>query len=1537
VSTTNFEDAYALSPLQQGMLFHSVYAPESGTYVTQVSCRLGSIDPAAFEAAWQRAADRHAVLRTAFVWKKTEQPLQVVGRRVKLPIERMDWRELDGAAQERALRDLLAADRARGFEPSRAPLMRLTLARLGEESYQLLWSHHHLLLDGWSVPILLGEVFSFYEAFRAGREPEPPLPRPYGDYIRWLERLDLAAAEVFWQRLLAGFTEPTPLPFDRSTGAEAQPEECAVRMSWEATVRLQELARRARVTLNSIVHGAWAILLSRSCGQRDVVYGATVSGRPADLDGAETMVGLFINTLPVRLGVPPQASLLPWLLEVQARLAEMREHEHSPLARIQAWSDVPRGTQLFDSMIVFENYHVDESLGRGLAQTGLRIDDYRSVESTNYPLCLLAGPGAALTLRILYDGARFAAATIRRMLDHLEALLAGMAARPEACLDELPWLGGAERHQLLREWNTVPPPPPEERCIHELFAAAVERAPDATALWSGGAGLSFREVERRANRLARHLRRFGVGADVPVGLCAERSPEMIVSLLAILKAGGAFLPLDPEHPAERLAAMLEDARPAVIVTQDALAGALPPGFRLVRLDADGPAIAAESADPPGVRIDDRNLAYVLFTSGSTGRPKGVMIDHRGLRNRLLWQQTAVPLRPVDRVVQKTPFSFDVSVWEIFGPLLAGSCLVIARPGGHRDSQYLADLIAEQEVTLAHFVPSMLQVFLDEPRAGTCASLERVLCSGEAVSVQLQERFFRRFDAALHNLYGPTEASIEVSWWPCERGDTRSTVPMGRPISNLRLHLLDADFRPVPIGIASELCIGGIGLARGYVHRPDLTAERFVPDPVGEEPGERLYRTGDLVRYLADGCIEYLGRLDQQVKVRGFRIELAEIEGALLGHSAVREAAVVARDLGPGDRRLVAYVASGPPEVAETELRQHLWRTLPEYMVPSLFVFLESLPLLANGKLDRRALPAPDRSRSGREGERLEARTEAEGTLAGIWQEVLNLDHVGVTDNFFELGGDSILCLQIVSRAHRKGLGLTPRLVFENPTIAGLVEVLDCAPPLEAEQGLVTGPVPLTPVQHWFFAQELAAPHHFNQAVLLEAVEPLDAGLLCRVVERLTIHHDALRMRFQRDAAGWHQVNAGPGSPAPVVHLDLASLGPVRFPRAVEAAAEQLQKSLDLARGPLLRVALMTSGPAVPARLLILVHHLVVDGVSWRVLLEDLQEVYSGLRRGEEPSLPAKSTSFRSWAHRLRDYAAGEEVTRDLDFWVGRRRAEVQPLPVDHAEGEDVQGAARTVTAALDPAETQALLQEVPRAYQTQINDVLLTALALALAGWTGERRFLVDVEGHGREEILAGVDLSRTVGWFTTLTPVLLDVTGVTGDPAAALRAVKEQLRRVPARGIGYGALRWLSPRAEVRERLGQLPGPELVFNYLGQLDAALAAQASLFRLAREGSGSLVDGQGARPHRLQVSGQVIHKQLQLVVVYGGKRYDAATAEALIARFAAALRALIASCPAQESGGYTPADFPDVDLSQEALDGLLAEIEEIDALEEGSAA
>ncbi|HBL31162.1 MAG TPA: non-ribosomal peptide synthetase, partial [Acidobacteria bacterium] len=591
----------------------------------------------------------------------------------------------------------------------------------------------------------------------------------------------------------------------------------------------------------------------------------------------------------------------------------------------------------------------------------------------------------------------------------------------------------------------------------------------------------------------------------------------------------------------------------------------------------------------------------------------------------------------------------------------------------------------------------------------------------------------------------------------------------------------------------------------------------------------------------------------------------------------------------------------------------------------------------NGKLDRQALPAPDRSRRGKDGEHLEARTEAEETLAGIWREVLGLGHVGITDNFFELGGDSILCLQIVSRVHRKGMRLTPRQVFENPTIAGLLEVMDGAPPLEAEQGLVTGPVPLTPVQHWFFDQELAAPHHFNQAFLLEPAAPLDAGLLRRAVERLTVHHDALRMRFHRDAAGWHQVNAGPGGPVPVVHLDLAGLGPVLVPRAVEAVAEQLQKSLDLTRGPLLRVALLTSGPAGPARLLILVHHLVVDGISWRILLEDLQEVYSGLLRGEEPSLPAKSTSFRSWAHRLRDYAAREDVVQALDVWTSPERVQIRPLPADHPEAEDLQGAAHTVVASLDPEETQALLQEVPRAYQTQINDVLLTALALALAAWTGEPRFLVDLEGHGREEIFEGIDLSRTVGWFTTMTPVVLDVAGVTGDPGAALKAVKEQLRRVPARGIGYGALRCLSPSPEIRERLRSLPRPELVFNYMGQLDSTVAAHASLFRPAREGGGPLVDEQGARAHRLQVGGQVMHKCLQLSLTCGGKRYDTATVDDLMARFVAALRTLIDHCRSDAAGGYTPSDFPDVDLSQEELDGLLEEIEEIDALGGGNAA
>ncbi|WP_035982540.1 non-ribosomal peptide synthetase, partial [Bradyrhizobium sp. STM 3843] len=729
-----------------------------------------------------------------------------------------------------------------------------------------------------------------------------------------------------------------------------------------------------------------------------------------------------------------------------------------------------------------------------------------------------------------------------------------------------------------------------------------------------------------------------------------------------------------------------------------------------------------------------NLAYVIYTSGSTGRPKGVMNAHRGIVNRLAWMQEAYRLTGDDRVLQKTPFGFDVSVWEFFWPLAHGAELVIARPGGHQDPAYLAELIEQTGVTILHFVPSMLQAFLEAADLAHCGTLRDTICSGEALAVETQNRFLSLLPSCqLHNLYGPTEAAVDVSAWPCRLEAAATQVPIGRPISNIQLYVLDHRLDPVPIGVAGELYVGGIGVARGYLGRPSLTAERFVPSPFAT--GERLYRTGDLARWRADGALDYLGRIDHQVKLRGFRIELGEIEAALLSHPSVEQAAVVVRD-DSGERRLVGYVTTRDDLPCEPEaLRRHLQQLLPDYMVPSAIVRLASLPLSPNGKLDRNALPAPEWQGTG---EIIAPRNATEESLAAIWREVLKRERVSVTDNFFALGGDSIQSIQVVARAKRAGLNLTARQVFEQQTIAALAAVAGAVTAVTAEQGLVTGEVALTPIQHWLFGQELEAPHHFNQAVLLDADAELTPALVAQALGHLLRHHDALRLRFHREEDGWRQRHekgeSALASEAIVEAIDLTEFGEAVQPAALRMHAERLQGSLDLQAGPLLRAALFDLG-SQGKRLLVIIHHLVVDGVSWRILLEDLATAFDGLRRGEPVRLAAKTTSFKAWAERLAAHARSDDLQRELAYWQGQPWSETGRLPRDHEDGTNRAESVRMVSTALDAAETRALLQEVPGVYHTQINDVLLTALVEAFADWTGQRRLLIGLEGHGREEL----------------------------------------------------------------------------------------------------------------------------------------------------------------------------------------------------------
>lgn len=1059
----NIADFYPLSPMQQGMLFHSLAAPESGVYVEQTSCLLqGDVNIPAFVQAWEQVVQRHPILRTGFLNVAGKEPIQLVQKQVTLPVFTEDWQAFDAETQANKLNAFTESEREKGFDLAKPPLMRLALLRTGQHAVRFVWTFHHILLDGWSLPILLQEVFACYEMNRSGETMPLPPTRPFRDYIVWLKKQNVAQAAAFWQERLAGFYAPTPLVVDHGyheIAGEPVYGEMEVRVSREKTAVLQSLARQHQLTINTFVQAAWALLLHRYSGEEDVLFGATVSGRPPELPGSEMMVGLFINTLPVRIQIDPTQSAIAWLKQIQAQQSELRQYEFSPLIDIQGWSEVPRGLPLFESILVFENYPITSVTENDAIS--LSLADVQSVEQTNFPLTVVAGLADELHLKIAYDGQRFDPDTIGRMLNHLQQLLLGIADQPTEPVLSLPLLTPIEWQHITKDWNGRTADYPLDLCVHELFEIQVEETPEAVAAIYDGTKLTYQALNQRANQLAHYLIKQGIGPESIVGICVNRSLDMIVSLLGVLKAGGAYLPLDPTYPAERIAYMIEDAQPEMILTQEAISGQLSAinnqqstdngqratgdhsqltinNQQLIILPSDWSKITKEPTTNPITAVTPKHLAYIIYTSGSTGQPKGTLLQHRGLVNFANALTVAYGLGGSGkRILQFAPFSFDASVAEIFIALLSGATLYLPSPETVMAPAMLHKYLQENKITLATLPPTMLKL-LD---ADDLPNLEVVISAGEACTPDLVQQWAngRRF----FNGYGPTEATVGPALYevkPDELANSQ-TVPIGHPIANTQIYLLDAYQRPVPIGVPAEIHIGGVGLARGYLNQPKLTTEKFIPNPFQDNLAARLYKTGDLAQYRPDGTLLFLGRIDHQVKLRGFRIELGEIEAQLERLDVVKTAVLLVREDTPGDKRLVAYVQPvAGMEVDETAVRDHLQTNLPSYMIPTAFVMMDAFPLTPNRKINRKALPAPDSIRTVTN--YVPPRDEVEAALVKIWEDVLETQPVGVTDSFFALGGHSLLALRIMAQVQQQFtqvISLTD--LFQQPTIAHLASVL----------------------------------------------------------------------------------------------------------------------------------------------------------------------------------------------------------------------------------------------------------------------------------------------------------------------------------------------------------------------------------------------------------------------------------------------------------------------------------------------------------------
>jgi amino acid adenylation domain-containing protein/non-ribosomal peptide synthase protein (TIGR01720 family) len=1549
-----------LSFAQERLWFIQQMMPESAAYNVESPVRIrGRLDARALERALDEVERRHEALRTTFTMN-AQQPVQVVAAWKRRPLPRVDLSGLPDEQREGAAEEWARQESFRPFDLVRGPVLRRLLLRLGEQDHVLLLTLHHVVADGWSMGLLVHEVVTLYLAFVRDRPPAlPELEIQYADFALWqrgwLRGEVLATQLKYWKEQLAAAPVLTQLPADRPRPSTQSFEGAHLpfRLAKALTARLEDLGRRHGATLFMTLLAAFKVLIARYADHGDVVVGTPVANRTRA--ETEPLIGCFVNILALRSGAAGHLAFGEFLRRVRDVTLDAQAHQDLPFEKLVDELQPERNlsyTPFFQVVFSLGNAPVRPLELPELTLRPFRLDNPTSKFDW---VLMMQETAEGLGGSFGYRNDLFDRSSIARAVSHYRTLLRSIVADPDASLRELPLISAAERHQLVVGWNDTDAPYCAELSIQQTFEAAVARRPEAEAVVFGGERLTYGELNARANQLAWHLRALGVRPGVSVAVVLERALEMVPALLGILKAGGAYVPLEPAFPKDRLHWILASLGTRWILTQTAQLAALAALDELPLVEhvlcVDGNATAGidaaslrgalpalekihTAADLGLLGVDDppswtapADLAYTIYTSGSTGTPKGVQVRHRPVINLIEWVNATLGVGPQDRLLFITSLCFDLSVYDVFGILAAGGTIRVASRAEVEDPQHLLRILCDEPITIWDSAPAALQQLAPLfPEAVQAQSpLRRVFLSGDWIPVSLPDRVRRVFPRArVISLGGATEATVWSNSYPIGEVDPRwPSIPYGRPMQNARYYALDARLDPCPIGIPGDLYIGGACLSAGYAGEPRLTADKYLPDPFSGRSDARLYRPGDRVRFQADGNLEFLGRVDHQVKIRGFRIELGEIEAALRRSPAVQEAVVLARRDGPGENRLVAYVIPRGDAPAVAELRGFLQDKLPEYMQPASFVFLDQFPVTANGKLRRDALPAPEAVTAGDCRPHIAPATPREERLAAIWSEVLGLESVSVDASFFELGGDSILAIQVIAKANQAGLGLSVRDVFRYQTVAELAALEGGAFATAPEPA--AGPVPLSPIQQWFFEQDVRDAHHWNLSLLFEVREPLDPALLSRVMDRLVDHHDALRLRFDRTAEGWRQGYGRAAGAAPVHRVDVSALPEPSLRRAVTACAARVQASLDLSRGPLVRAVLLDGGPQ-PSRLLLVVHHLLVDGVSWRVLLDDLVTAYRQLERGVEIRLPAKTTSYGAWSRRLVEHARSDAVGSQLDAWLDLLPPTVPALPLDRESGANTMAATRTVSRVLSAEETRALVEELPAVFRSEINDVLLAALVRAFWRWTGEPSLLIDLEGHGREPIADDVDVSRTVGWMTSIYPVWLELVSES-DPVATLKAVKQRLRSVPDRGLTYGLLRYLSPLPQPAEALRRSQ-PQVIFNYLGRLDRSGPVDSPL-HLAPESKGPERSPASRRQHLLEVSGRVAGGRLDVSWSYSRELYDAATVNRLAEGFMAELRSLLEIARTGEAAAFTASDFPLADLDAGRLEQLESALAAVD--------
>jgi amino acid adenylation domain-containing protein/non-ribosomal peptide synthase protein (TIGR01720 family) len=1489
----------------------------------------GRLNLDALRNAIERVVERHEALRLTF---SSDGAQAFVRPFVRADAPLVDLSTPDGSNLQTRLQGWLRTESRTRFDLEAGPLFRMALAKVRDDYHVLAVTVHHSVNDARSFELILKELSAFY---RGECESSPAIlspPEQFSDFAR-RQALDMGAlsgsdSEAYWITRFQDYNPVLNLPADFARPPVRSFAGIRQLAALPASVgdALKQLGARLGCSFFTVLLAGYSIFLSKLCGQDDIVVGIAAANESPTDNG--TLMGYRMNLLPIRSRVSGTASVAAYLASLRGSVADAIEHQGYPFG------------------LLVEKLRIAANASRaGLVSAGFNLDragpplsfhdvQVRVEENYNFTAKFdifvnVTDAVDGLALECVCNADLVSEQTLQRWLRHFISLVTCLAETPDRPIMDLPMLSHTERHEIVKAWNDTRADYPRGSNAQQLFELQVERSPDSIALSFGDSHLGYQELNCRGNRLARFLMRWGVGPEVLVGIFAEPGFETIISIIAVWKAGGAYLPLDPNQPEERLQFIADNSGSRFLLSSaDESAWLRGSGLNVIRLRERREEINRESDENPlSVPKDHRNGAYAIYTSGSTGLPKGVLLEHRGVSNLVAAVIGCFGLDSGSRILQFAPLTFDASVFEIAPALFGGAHLCL----GEGETRLVPDgnltaWLEDHSVTGITMPPSALSAL---PHLH--GALKSVVSAGEACTAEVANKWSH--GATLYNAYGPTEATV---WASIKKCSTLGSPSIGRPIANTRMYILDGYGEPVAVGVSGELYISGVGLARGYLNGAGLTAEKFIPERFSGEAGGRMYRTGDIGKYGVGGDIEYLGRKDQQVKVRGYRIEMGEIEGALMKHARIEEAVVMMGEGRGGEKRLEAYVVvNGGEELYVNEIRSFLQLKLPEYMVPARYVRLEEMARLASGKVDRRLV----KERGGRNLETEvryeEGRTARERGLVEIWREVLGVERVGVHDNFFELGGDSIMSIQIVSRANERGIRLTAKEVFRHQTIAELARVETGAERVEgagAEWVREGEEVKLTPIQRWFFEHGFEEPQHWNQSMMYEVRGGLDTRTLETAIGAVTRHHEALRLRFRREEGEWRQYIEEKEERIGVMEVDLSGgLGGLEGLEGLEGLGgegvykellDRAQGSLNIEAGPLMRVIAFRRKAGV-YKVLMVVHHLAIDVVSWGILSEDLQAAYESMVGGEPVKLARATTSYAEWSERLERLAQSEEMGIEREYWEKELGRETERLPVDR-EGENDERSARSVRGLLTEEETDWLMREVPKRYKTRIGEVLLAALGEAIWEWSGKRRVKVDLESHGREALFDDVDLSRTIGWFTSIYPVVLEL-GEDGGVGARLNRAKDKLRLIRNSGIGYGLLRYITGFRGMD--LTQVPSGEVGFNYLGRIDQMVSSSSPL-RIAGEATGNPHGPSEKRVHLLEVTAFVWQRQFTVEINYSTNLHYLASVEQLAEEFLSALRDIVNDCRNAPSVDYTPWDFPEAGLDQLELNRLVSEVTEV---------